>query len=384
MINLMLGQPGGGKSHEAVVFHLIPALKQGRKVITNLALVMEKFQTYFPEYCHLIEIREPYTERYIDPKTREEGSRLVRPFSQESHYGDPWRQEETGTGPLYIIDECHLALPVRGTPVEVEEWYSLHRHEGADVLLITQSYGKINRAIRDLVQVVYRCKKATAFGTNDRYIRKVQDGLRGEVVNTSIRQYEKTYFGFWKSHTRSSAAAAELEANDIVPIWKRWPFKGAAIMFTIAACMIVYQLNRDDQKQPPRVARVQTVQTATEQPQQQQTVLSADVAQPRGPERQLHPYQGYDLFLSAVIQGNRINPDGVAQPYMVGYLTVTQNGQPIRQVSFSDLTAAGYTITYESPTVIGLEYKGHDLGYVVSALPTVSLASKTPDKATGG
>ncbi|WP_431978288.1 zonular occludens toxin domain-containing protein [Pseudomonas aeruginosa] len=100
-----------------------------------------------------------------------------------------------------MIDECHLSIPLRGTPVPVEEWYSLHRHELADVLLITQSYGKINRAIRDLVQVVYRCKKATAFGTNDRYIRKVQDGLRGEVVNTSIREYQKQFYGFWKSHT---------------------------------------------------------------------------------------------------------------------------------------------------------------------------------------
>ena len=382
MINLMLGQPGGGKSHEAVVFHLIPALKQGRKVITNLALVMEKFQAYYPEYCHLIEIREPYTERYIDPKTREEGSRLVRPFSQESHYGDPWRQEETGTGPLYIIDECHLALPVRGTPIEVEEWYSLHRHEGADVLLITQSYGKINRAIRDLVQVVYRCKKATAFGSNDRYIRKVQDGLRGEVVNTSIRQYEKTYFGFWKSHTRSSSAAAELQANDIVPIWKRWPFKGAAIMFTIAACMIVWNLNRDTGKHPPPVKRSEPAPVV--QVQQEPSAPPAEVAQPRGPEQQIHPYQGYQLFLSAVMKGDRPDQDGNLRPYLAGYLTVTQNGQPIRQVSFRDLTDAGYTITYESPTVIALEYKGFDLGYVISALPTVSLASKTPDKAVGG
>ncbi|MBK3866338.1 hypothetical protein GFL09_01265 [Pseudomonas stutzeri] len=382
MINLMLGQPGGGKSHEAVVFHLIPALKQGRKVITNLALVMDKFMAYFPEYCHLIEIREPYTERYTDPKTGQEASRLVRPFSQESHYGDPWRQEETGTGPLYIIDECHLALPVRGTPIEVEEWYSLHRHEGADVLLITQSYGKLNRAIRDLVQVVYRCKKATAFGTNDRYIRKVQDGLRGEVVNTSIRQYEKTYFGFWKSHTRSSAAAAELQANDIVPIWKRWPFKGAAIMFAIAACMIVWNLNRDSGKQPPAVKLPEPVHVV--QVHQEPSAPVVEVAQPRGPDQQIHPYQGYDLFLSALMKGDRADQDGNLHPYLAGYLTVTQNGQPIRQVSFRDLTDAGYTITYESPTVIGLEYKGHDLGYVVSALPTVSLAGKTPDKAAGG
>jgi len=379
MINLMLGQPGGGKSYESVAFHVIPAVvEQGRKVITNLPLDLATWERYWPGCTKLIDIREPKVE---------DGA-VVRPFSRADHYGDTWRHPATGVGPLYVIDECHLAIPVRGPDpkeqVRVEEWFSLHRHELADVLLITQSYGKISRAIRDLVQIVYRCKKATAFGFSNHYIRKVQDGLRGEVVNTTERRYEKKYFPLYKSHTKSSKAAEELTANDIVPIWKRWPFKGAAIMFTIAACMIVYQLNRDDQKQPKQVARVQTVQTVTEQPHQQQTVSSADVAQPRGPERQLHPYQGYDLFLSAVIQGNRINPDGVAQPYMVGYLTVTQNGQPIRQVSFSDLTAAGYTITYESPTVIGLEYKGHDLGYVVSALPTVSLASKTPDKATGG
>ncbi|MBO8364140.1 hypothetical protein ID035_05855 [Pseudomonas aeruginosa] len=47
MINLILGQPGGGKSHEAVVYHVVPALNQGRKVITNLALDMDKFKAFF-------------------------------------------------------------------------------------------------------------------------------------------------------------------------------------------------------------------------------------------------------------------------------------------------------------------------------------------------
>jgi zona occludens toxin len=118
--------------------------------------------------------------------------------------------------------------------------------------------------------------------------------------------------------------------------------------------------------------------------QQEPAPPPAEVAQPRGPEQQIHPYQGYQLFLSAVMKGDRPDQDGNPRPYLAGYLTVTQNGQPIRQVSFRDLTDAGYTITYESPTVIALEYKGYDLGYVISALPTVSLASKTPDKAVGG
>ena len=49
MINLTLGQPGGGKSYEAVAFHIIPAIEQGRKVITNLALKIDVFDQYFPK-----------------------------------------------------------------------------------------------------------------------------------------------------------------------------------------------------------------------------------------------------------------------------------------------------------------------------------------------
>jgi zona occludens toxin len=88
----------------------------------------------------------------------------------------------------------------------------------------------------DLVQVCYRVKKGTAFGSDTNYIRKVQDGVRGEVVNTSIRKYEKQYFPFYKSHTRGGGT--ELGANDIVPIWRRWPFIGAALMLIIFVGML--------------------------------------------------------------------------------------------------------------------------------------------------
>lgn len=378
MINLVLGQPGGGKSYESVAFHVIPSVvEQGRKVITNLPLNLATWERYWPGSTKLIEIREP---QLID-------GHLVRPFSKAEHYGDPWRHPNTGVGPLYVVDECHLAIPVRGPDpkeqVRVEEWYSLHRHELADVLLITQSYGKINRAIRDLVQVVYRCKKATAFGFSNHYIRKVQDGLRGEVVNTTERKYEKKYFTLYTSHTKSSKAAEELSANDIVPIWKRWPFKGAFICMILFVAMVTYNLNRDPKGAKPVPPPVSEIAQPAPAPVPQAQPVK-EIATPRGPEQKIHPYQGYDLYLSAVMKSDRPDEHGVSRPFMVGYLTVTQNGQPIRQVSFRDLTEAGYTITYESPTVIGLEYKGHDLGYVVSALPTISLASKTPDKAAGG
>ena len=250
MINMLIGQPGGGKSYEAVAFHVLPALEQGRKVITNLPLDIEAFRRIDARFPDLIVLRHSNVEKQIQKRTWNQRWRefdlfttkeVHRPFASIIDYGDEWRHPVKGCGPLYVIDECHLCLPrVRpGTAVNVEEWFSLHRHELSDVLLITQSYGKVCKAICDMVQVLYRVKKATAFGTSNKYIRKVQDGIGGEVVNTSIRDYEKKYFSLYKSHTKSSEAGQELAANDIVPFWKRWPFIGAGACALIVVVMML-------------------------------------------------------------------------------------------------------------------------------------------------
>ncbi|MDH4569029.1 hypothetical protein E8E95_20300 [Pseudomonas sp. BN414] len=372
MINLLLGQPGGGKSYESVAFHVMPAVvEQGRKVITNLPLRLDMWEHFFPGSTKLIEIRGNY---------QFEG-KLYRPFSRPDDYGDTWRKDlgdGNELGPLYIIDECHKSIPRVGTPVAVEEWYAEHRHEGCDVLLITQSYGKVNQAIRDAVQVVYRCKKATAFGSNEKYIRKVQDGLRGEVVNTSIREYESKYFPLYKSHTKTNGAVLEAMANDIVPLWKRWPFKGAAICVVLFLSIVAYQLLKDDKKKlppaPAKPVQVEHHEQSVTQPMMP-SAAPEDVAQPRGPDQKMHPYQGLSMHLQALLKGKR-SRNGVDEDFLGGYVTIAQNGQAIRRVSFDDLRTAGYEISYESDTVISLTYKGVDVGFVVADLPTTGLASK--------
>lgn len=369
MINLILGQPGGGKSFEAVAYHIIPAITAGRRVITNLSLNVEVFDQYWPGAAALIEKRDVVVS---DGKT-------IRPFSQVDHYSDPWRDEKTGAGALYVIDECHLALPRIGTPVAVEEWYSLHRHEGADVLLITQSYGKINPAIRDLVQVVYRCKKATAFGSSDRYIRKVQDGLRGEVVNTSIRSYESKYFPLYKSHTLTNAAVQELAANDIIPIWKRWPFKGALICVFIVVGLSFYNTHRAKTVKPSssREPVAHSESSASTNIPQEKPQIVQQVAAPL-PEKKLHPYDGYTFHLVGLLKGKRYNDQGVEEDYLGGYFSIAQEGQNVRTVSFQDLREAGYHILYVSPTVVNVDYKGYDLGSVISDIPRITLQPAGP------
>lgn len=365
MINLLIGPPGGGKSYEAVVYHILVALNRGRKVITNLPLCLDEVELICPGARELVEFRHS-DRRMVKDKAGHQSEQLVRPFAHIGHYGCDWRHAE-GYGPLYVIDECHKCIPRIGTSIDVEEWFAEHRHEHADVLLITQSYGKINPAVRDSVQVLYRCRKAVALGSTTRYIRKVQDGCRGEVVNENIRTYESKYFKLYNSHTKSGAGA-ELGAADIKPIWHHWTFRGAAIMFVIAAGLGIKAYNHES---PSSLPKVETVVIQSDQSvvyDQQSASLPA-----RGPAQKTHPFDGKTMHLTALIVGVR-TVNGAPSQFLSGYVSIESTGDLSRLISFSDLTTAGYEIKYESPSVVSMSYHGADLGFVVTDLPTAALA----------
>ena len=57
MINGLEGIPGSGKSYEAAAYQVLAALEQGRKVITNLPLVIDAYAAINPAYAALIEVR---------------------------------------------------------------------------------------------------------------------------------------------------------------------------------------------------------------------------------------------------------------------------------------------------------------------------------------
>lgn len=371
MINLLLGAPGGGKSYEAVAYHILPALSQGRKVVTNLPLQLDEINALEPGYQGLIELRqETRAPRRTDGKYQNRAA-----FSHVEDYGDEWRHPETGAGPLYVIDECHIPLPAQGTPIEVEHWYSLHRHESADVLLITQSYGKINRAVRDLVQVVYRVRKATALGKSTSYIRKVQDGLRGAVVNEAIRSYKPAYFKLYKSHTRGGGA--ELAAGDIRPIWAHWSFKGAAL-FLVGG--IGYLIFGDWALFPePKQATAQPVAHVQVQPAPPTETTAATMAEPPPVPAQpvavasRAPFDGLGMHVTGWVKmGERIR-------YGVAF---SQNGQVIRQTTDAELQRAGYDVEPVGECLFRASYEGNAV-WVRCDSPT---ATVTPfgGVATGG
>lgn len=385
MLNLMLGPPGGGKSYEAVVYHVLPALQEGRKVITNLSLNIDEISKIEPRARQLIDLRTKSVgtaPRRRSPFGGESEELPLHAFGAVEDYGDTWRHPEKGYGALYVIDECHKALPRAGTPRAVEEWYAEHRHELCDVLLITQSYGKVSKAITDAVQVVYRCKKAVAFGKPAEYVRKVQDGVRGEVMATTFRTYESKYFKLYKSHTKSLAGAMEAAAKDVSPVYLKWKRAGVVFMLVGGIFAVVQGIKlfspSSIAKQPKAIASARTQEHAQLSPQaadpfaEQERLAeamhvpeaAAEVEPPPPESATVTPFDGLRLHIAG-----RVVKAGQA----VYLFILSQNGQPVQQLRSAEVEAAGYTVEPISECVARLEYPGGVSFFARCDLPTVAM-----------
>ena len=374
MINGLEGIPGSGKSYEATVYHVLAALQTGRLVITNLPLNVEVFAAIDPAYRSLIQIRRRpapvlgvWDANAIDDNGNGQAFKLFSEstsLSEVVHVADhqsakasapvfgsvwdyhtTWKHPETGQGPLYVIDECHVSFPKIGTDPQVVEWFKLHRHFNADVLLMTQNFRDINQPIAGLVAMLIKVRSADILGKKGRYIRKVHAGYRGAVITTEEREYKPQYFPLYKSHTNGNSVS-ESSATDVKSeyrafmlfsrafyvvaalacIWAFWPSEKPQKATKIAPPVDVSSLPQDDLMRaafPPP----QAVQKPAPAPLQNSQEEPSQVDDPE-------PYATKGLHLTGrITMGDKT----------VYTFSVSSSGQRISTLDSRELKAAGYT-----------------------------------------
>lgn len=368
MIHGISGKPGGGKSYEAVVSHIIPIVtKDKRKVVTNLPLNVDRFCSVYGEYCReLIEV--------VDGQFHNYGGE--RPFSKKDHYlqYENWVNEK-GQKVYFFIDECHLAMPTGGTEKELCEFFSMHRHYGFDIMLITQNFRKVNRDIKDMVVNHYRAIKKSMMGQDNKYILKVHDGAtstNSSVVATHERVYEKKFFSFYQSHTKSESSVDEATSNDIEKWYKHWTIKASIGVFILAFFVLSGQLSKD--KQPTSTDSEQVVDTAVNAAasplgSQQQSRPQNHVPVPEVPKtlrdieyekmiarsKSFHPFYKVNLSISGNAEyndsGRRAN---------IHYFSASQNGQHVFTLKTSDLMRAGYDVRVLTECAVRIRYYDYE------------------------
>lgn len=191
------GLPGAGKTYEALVFHIIPAIKQRRSVVSNIrGLNIEKIAELSQQSVELVRLL------IIN----------VQPAEQDSETGEVQRCindmcDKTPDNALIVWDEIQDYFPSGNykMPLNQQKFWTEHRHRGLDVIIMGQDRGDVHKIIRNRIRTVIYFLKLEAIGKSNKYKWEIYQKQRfGKFVKcgSGVRDYEEKYFGSYMSVRR--------------------------------------------------------------------------------------------------------------------------------------------------------------------------------------
>jgi len=201
------GLPGSGKSYSVVEHQILPALKAGRRVVTNVAMRWDLCRSEFPD-ADLVDL----------PTQRVQG--------------DPACLYEYVTpGSVLVLDEVWRLFPAGEKANKVPEPYrkllAEHRHmvngkgDACQIVLVTQDLAQISKFARILIDNTFRTVKLTTVGLNGQFRVDVYRGPAegpNPPENAKLRQVFGTYreevWKYYESNTMRDVGAAGIKANE--------------------------------------------------------------------------------------------------------------------------------------------------------------------------
>ncbi len=386
MINAIFGRPGGGKSYEAVKYMILPSiLKDYRKVVTNIPVDLDYVEkVHGPDAADLIVVVEGAFSEFGE----------VRPFAHPEDYLQykEWRNDK-GQGVLFVIDEAHLPLG-QTAKKEVTEFFSLHRHYGFDIYLVTQGHRKLNRDIRDMIEISYNCAKLEALGMNG-YSRKTFHGLPdNKPAAQENRDYDKAIFPYYKSHTATESAVTEADPKGSKA--KLNPYRKITFAFIFVGIIGVLLTLKGvlSPNSEPLVSIENDIKPVSDKvvTKVQQTISgNGDTIGrsnvPEIPEFPVAKYTKTQEMLNEKIKSSEkyhpfnkvtLHVDGVywdtEQNVRNVYFIASSNGQRMFDLTLKELMLSGYTVNVLADCVVELVYYDYK-NYLLCDLPTVGSAT---------
>jgi zona occludens toxin (predicted ATPase) len=207
------GLPGSGKSYSVVEQQILPALKAGRLVVTNLPVKRDLI-------C---------ADLGIQPD-------MLREFPAEAVAAEPNKIFDAApNGSVLVLDEVWRLFPAglktNQVPEAFKTVFAEHRHrvdvsgQSMQIVLVTQDLAQIAAFARQVVETTFRTVKLTSIGLSTRFRVDVFAGPKsGPNPNpdSALRQipgrYRKEIYRYYVSHTQSES---ETEGADETAVDKR-------------------------------------------------------------------------------------------------------------------------------------------------------------------
>ena len=204
-INAYTGLMGGGKSFEVVVSVILPAIEQGRRVVTNIDGINEALIR-----AHLVKVRKADPEKFgqVVHVTNDD---LQGPgfFPDEN---DPDLESIVKAGDLLCIDEAwrFWGKDKKPLPELHMQFFRMHRHyvhketgTTCDVAVIVQTIADLNPSLRGVVEMTAVMTKLKTLGLTSSYRVDLYEGGRvtkAAKFETFVKRYDKRIFPLYKSY----------------------------------------------------------------------------------------------------------------------------------------------------------------------------------------
>jgi zona occludens toxin len=235
-IKAYVGQPRHGKTYEVVVYVVLSALRQGRRVVSNIAGLN------YDAMCQML-FAEGLTEDKIGKLVCVTHKEIENPFF--------WRTDEDPDdvetfiqlGDLIALDEIWRFWKKRGDiHPRAMNFFRMHGHMPhpktgliCEIALISQATRDINENIRAVIEETILMVKNTKLGMDDSYVAHIfqrDSTAKRDLIRTlAPRKYNSVFFNLYKSHSKKMEGAAEpLEKN---PDKRGNIFHGALFKFGI-------------------------------------------------------------------------------------------------------------------------------------------------------
>lgn len=224
MIYAICGTPGSFKSCYAVEKFVLPALRKGRKVYTNIdGLSPTHISAYYDIDPITVDENLCVLGRVYDPKdgTYHEDRDKIRRF-----------YEDLPINALVIIDEAQNYFSSRdfkeGFSNDLIPWLTKHRHLGNDVVWITQNIESVDITFRRNTHLTYALRRAENIGFKNAAFNYIFDraDLDRRHLARKVYRPDPTIFKLYSSYQEKDVQENRKSYN----VFLRSPFMWIAVV----------------------------------------------------------------------------------------------------------------------------------------------------------
>lgn len=236
-VSAYTGLPGSGKSYGVVENVILPCLKEGRPIVTNLPLKLGELQHWCEKNAAPLP-RIDIVDLAAVADSEEEGFLSMR-YGAVHVFDEVWRVWPSGQK----VTQC---------PEAHREYFAEHRHQvdaagrSTEIVLITQDLSQLASWVRNFVDETYRAQKLNHVGQDKRYRVDVYQGaVTGQKPPESRRlrqfygKYEKQVYSLYQSATKAQKSGLHGAGKEAKPDKRANILRSPKIIASVVAAPVI-------------------------------------------------------------------------------------------------------------------------------------------------